>query len=56
MLTKEQIYQMPREEAAKLLRKKQIECKTCAEEVEMYYTDQEYIMLRERLLNRKNEL
>ena len=49
MLTKEELSKMSKQEVAKLLRKKQIECKTVAEEVEMYYTDAEYIAIKERL-------
>lgn len=50
MITKEELDQMTREEVGKLLRKKQMGCKTVAEEVKMYYADQEYIMIKERLL------
>lgn len=50
MITKEELSKMSKEEVGKLLRKKQIECRTVAEEVEMYYTDAEYIAIKERLL------
>jgi hypothetical protein len=49
MVTKEELNKISKQEVAKLLRKKQIECKTVAEEVEMYYTDAEYIAIKERL-------
>lgn len=50
MITKEEIAKMTAEEVSKLFHKKQIECKTCAEEVEMQYTDKEYIMIKERVI------
>lgn len=55
MITKEELAKMTREEVGNLLRKKQMSCKTCAEEVEMYYADQEYIMIKERLLELHKE-
>lgn len=49
MITKETLAKMTREEVGKLLHKKQIECRTCAEEYEMLCFDPEYQMIKERL-------
>lgn len=58
MITKEELAKMSREEVGKLLHKKQIECKTCAQFGEMIFNDKEYIMIKERLLEfyRKKEV
>lgn len=50
MITKETLTKMTSEEVGKLLHKKQIECRTCAEEYEMICYDPEYQMIKERLL------
>lgn len=49
MITKEKLTKMTREEVGKLLHKKQIECRTCAQFGEMIFNDREYIMIKERL-------
>lgn len=49
MITKETLAKLSREEVGKLLHKKQIDCKTCAEEFEMICFDSEYQMIKERL-------
>lgn len=55
MITKEELDKMTAEEVSKLFYKKQIGCKTCAEFVTMTCTDQEYIMIKERVIeNLKN--
>lgn len=54
MITKEQLDKMKREDVCKLLRQKQMSCRTIAEEVEMYNTDQEYITIREWLCEHPN--
>lgn len=54
MITKEQLDKMKREDVCKLLRQKQMSCRTIAEEVKMYYTDQEYITIREWLCEHTN--
>lgn len=53
-MEKEQLDKMKREDVCKLLRQKQMSCRTIAEEVEMYYTDQEYITIREWLCEHPN--
>ena len=47
---------MTAEEVSKLFHKKQIECKTCAEFVTMACTDQEYIMIKERVIENIKKL
>lgn len=50
MITKEKLDKMKREDVCKMLRAKQMSCKTIAEEVKMYYADQEYITIKEWLM------
>lgn len=56
MITKEELDKMTAEEVSKLFHKKQIKCKTCAEFVEMTCTDQEYIMIKERVIENLKKL
>lgn len=56
MITKEELDKMTAEEVSKLFHKKQIGCKTCAEFVEMACTDQEYIMIKERVIENLKKL
>ena len=49
MITREDLIKMDKQEVGKLLRQKQINCRTVAQEVEMYRSDPEYIMIKERL-------
>lgn len=43
-------------EVSKLFHKKQIGCKTCVEFVQMACTDQEYIMIKERVIENMKKL
>lgn len=52
--TEQDLDKMTRDEVYKLFRAKILACKNCAEEVEMYKHDEEYLMLKRHLL-RGNE-
>ena len=49
MISKEELAKLSRDEVRKLFYEKRKACRTCAEFVEMCYTDQEYILIKERL-------
>lgn len=49
MIAREDLIKMSRQEVGKLLRQKQLNCRTIAQEVEMYHSDPEYTATRERL-------
>lgn len=48
MITKEELAKLSRDEVMALYYKKRNACKTCAQLVEMFSNDQEFIMIKER--------